>query len=407
MTTAAAQLQQLEIDAAIWDCQIEYEPAVQTAIPPPANPGRYALGTRVEVVKPALRLFDDGMRDQVKAKKYDWMGDNAPVINGHVGVVADYVRHPQMDKFIHVVRLDHMPQGRNVILMDPDGIKTAVWKGQLVMVANPGAKYDTTEKAWVNLMPKMTEQKRWAESADVVANKTARVQAVIKHPKTKREILICRLEPGEHFFMIDPAGVRDVKVLPQAQRPKPVAAVAGTLAAATKWPKMPSTPRPGGGGPGMRTTWPQMGTQTTAAALQPQQNYVQQQQPHQAQAQQTYLQQQQAYAQQCAQQQQQRQQWQQQQQLQQQQQWQQQQQQQDQQQQQWQQHHQYHQQVAQNLSIGERNRQDAAACLAQGKLWSKVLDPTSNCYYYRNNQTGESLWTAPAGWDEATQSVRR
>eukprot|EP01062_Namystynia_karyoxenos_P075396 TRINITY_DN7269_c0_g3_i2.p1 TRINITY_DN7269_c0_g3~~TRINITY_DN7269_c0_g3_i2.p1 ORF type:complete len:492 (+),score=150.56 TRINITY_DN7269_c0_g3_i2:122-1477(+) len=435
---------QLEIQGAEWDCQVEYEFAVQCVMPPPPHPGRYTPNYRVEVVHPEQRSIDAMLKQQVAAKEYDWMPDIAPVIQGHCGRVVDYCHHPQRGVFLHVVELDHMPQGKNVILIEPTGLAPATWKGQLVAIGNPGARYNTNEHCWKSLFP--TLEDKWADVLELCQGKTARIQAVISHPQKGQlgvQICICKFEPGDKYFMIDPSGLRDVKVLPAPQRPKPKPLGTGARGHGGHggeggWPRIPKTPRPGGGavpqsvpkrsalptalptaspvaggkGKGAPAGGGSWGTGAAAGGWGAAQQGAwggswggaagswgaqggswgagggaggawgtggaqwgggqQQQQPNpQFQAQQwaQYAQQGQA-AQAPAQQ---------------------------------QQPQPQQQQAANNTE--EQNRREAAEALAQGKLWSKVHDARTGCFYFRNNQTGQSLWTPPPGWDEATQNV--
>eukprot|EP01065_Artemidia_motanka_P048024 TRINITY_DN7656_c0_g1_i1.p1 TRINITY_DN7656_c0_g1~~TRINITY_DN7656_c0_g1_i1.p1 ORF type:complete len:394 (+),score=130.08 TRINITY_DN7656_c0_g1_i1:51-1184(+) len=365
-SSAALQLQQ-----ALWDLQIEYEYGLSAEPPPLGAPGLYPVGSRVEVLDGSAKISDPTLREPLAARNYDWMPDQAPVCSGHVGVVLAQLEAPGRPLPVHVVALDHMPKGKNVILVDAAGLAQQVWVGQLCCIANPGAKYSTSEKVFAESFPMLAQ--RWADPKDVTASKLVRVMAAVDHPRQHGVVAyICKVEAGDKLVLIDAQGLRDAKVLPPGQRPKPRAA------ALQRGTRYPTTPRPGDttpaaakrqqltgvAGPGKTPRTGNMANPVAAqwAAQQRQAlGLPQPGQPLQQPTQQHHLlQQQQAWAQRQLQQQQQQQ-----------------------------------QRILQQQQQQEKNRRDAAEALQRGLKWSEVLDPNTNRYYYRNNKSGESQWTRP------------
>eukprot|EP00755_Sulcionema_specki_P039226 Sspe_Gene.112417::Locus_95412_Transcript_1_1_Confidence_1.000_Length_1053::g.112417::m.112417 len=207
------------------DLEKEYELLEATPMP---SGDEYPVGTLVTIVSPGAKFGEDYMREAVKTEGLDWLPDMARIPEGATGKVLEHLKHPHRDVMIHIVRLDNMKEA-NTALMHPMGIRPQLWKGQMVYISNPGAKYTPTEGGFMEVLPSITED-QWAAPEEIQPNKTARVVTWIAHPKNDDvTIIILRLEPTRNasekgkYLLMQGAGICDISKLPIHLRPrKPV-----------------------------------------------------------------------------------------------------------------------------------------------------------------------------------------
>eukprot|EP01063_Lacrimia_lanifica_P013916 TRINITY_DN2050_c0_g3_i1.p1 TRINITY_DN2050_c0_g3~~TRINITY_DN2050_c0_g3_i1.p1 ORF type:complete len:707 (+),score=144.11 TRINITY_DN2050_c0_g3_i1:47-2122(+) len=162
---------------ALEDLKREYECAVER--PDMKVDGKYPVGMRVDIIKPGARFSDDKMREAVADRGFQWV--DKPLAVNQQGLVLAHTPHPvKEDVMVHVVRVDSVNTGKmNCVLMHPDGLQPALWKGLDVYVSREGARYAPAE-GFQELFPEVLEED-WVPPKVALQNKLGKVVTIFQH----------------------------------------------------------------------------------------------------------------------------------------------------------------------------------------------------------------------------------
>ena len=213
----------------------------------PTPPAHYPEGTRVEIVKGGARFLHEdlkkSMSEHMATTKPDFTlrwHDKPVTMNAH-GTVVAHGPHPSNDVIVHVVELDVGRYGKHShVLIHPNGLAPALWKGQDVYVSRDGARYDPQE-GFTEMFPSIAEEdwvpidasceKRKGKLLTLVHHperegvacyvvkleKVAKPQAVLKGEEKKEEEVV-DTAPAPAYVILQGYGLRDQRVLPAYMR---------------------------------------------------------------------------------------------------------------------------------------------------------------------------------------------
>eukprot|EP01062_Namystynia_karyoxenos_P062881 TRINITY_DN55736_c0_g1_i1.p1 TRINITY_DN55736_c0_g1~~TRINITY_DN55736_c0_g1_i1.p1 ORF type:complete len:674 (+),score=183.10 TRINITY_DN55736_c0_g1_i1:127-2022(+) len=246
------------------DLKVEYEHGVQVDKPEGLDDmakvdGVYPVHSRISIEKPGSRFSDPKMKEQYEGE-VRWMDASVAIPDNSYGTVVGHVQHPKRDLTVHVVRVDPNrrpgrtapPRAGDMVLMHPEGISVALWKGQICSVLNPGARYASTEKEFTAVVTEeLIPPELWAGENDYIVGRSSRVGfarlvSCFAHPGRESQdgvpapiVCLVRVEESANtsnpangkYYLIQDAGLGDMKLAPPAFWPQSAAAIAEAEAA--------------------------------------------------------------------------------------------------------------------------------------------------------------------------------